>query len=82
MKQTISSLQPVLTHNALGITDTCIVWFQPKKGEETKSMHNEKRGNTGDSLLIVVLKPLIALKAQNTKLMDLGLQGFGGELLS
>lgn len=45
-------------------------------------MHNEKRGNTGDSLLIVVLKPLIALKAQNTKLMDLGLQGFGGELLS
>lgn len=47
-------------------------------------MHSKKkRGNTGESFLIVVLKALIALKPQNIKLMDLRLvQGFGGELLS
>lgn len=45
-------------------------------------MHNRKRGNTGDSFLIVALKPLLALKPQNITLMDLFLvQGFGGELL-
>lgn len=46
-------------------------------------MHSKKkRGNTGESFL-VVLKALIALKPQNIKLMDLRLvQGFGGELLS
>lgn len=43
----------------------------------------KKRGNTGDRFLIVVLNPLITLKPQNVKLMDLRLvQGSGGELLS